>query len=404
MSSVPHAVSPPIHRELFDMPPQVLWLSHCKDGPLPRVAAAAVHALMDTELRPWDLHWNEDFLDVQRCLRHIGATLLGVESRDMSLVTCTSTGLEVVALGYPWQDGDEVLIPAGEFPSNRLPWLALARRGVSCTEVPLWEGQASRTFVAPQAGIEPEQRLLDAITPRTRVMAVSWVRYQDGVRLDLERLGRGCRERGVHLVVDGIQGAGTMVASFEGVSAFSTGGHKGLLGLQGQGLLWTDHAFRQQLIPLGTWLSAPEDFSQGGTQAQGEEPWATDGRRLEAGSPSILSCAALASSIRLLVEAGGVAAIQAHIVRLQRTLLAALARDARWSAEAERLGALVDAGRMGSTLSFALPAEQSARLLAAAEAQGISTSTREGYLRIAFHGWHGMDDVERCVGWLLSAA
>jgi cysteine desulfurase / selenocysteine lyase len=398
---VPHAAIPLLPRELFDMPPELLWLSHCKDGPLPRVSAAAVRALLDTELRPWELRWNEDFLDVQRSLRAIGATLLGVDAQDMSLVTCTSTGLEAVALGYPWQAGDEVLIPAGEFPSNRLPWLALASRGVACTEVELWEGQLSGSV--PKAGIAPEQRLLDAITSRTRIMAVSWVRYQDGVRLDLEALGRGCRERGVHLVVDGIQGAGTMVASFEGVSAFSTGGHKGLLGLQGQGLLWTERSFRQQLIPLGTWLSAPEDFSQGGAQRPGDALWAADGRRLEAGSPSILSCAALASSIRLLVECGGAAAIQTHVTSLQRALLAALAKDARWSAEVERLDALVRAGKIGSTLSFAVPAERSAELLRFAEAQHISVSLREGYLRIAFHGWHGAQDVKRCASWLLSA-
>lgn len=382
------------------MPPDVLWLSHCKDGPVPLASADAVRALLDTELRPWDLRWKEDFLDVQRSLRDIGATLFGVDAQDMSLVTCTSTGLEVVALGYPWQDGDEVIIPAGEFPSNRLPWLSLTRRGVSCTEVDLWDMQSVR---APDAGIEPEQRLLDAITPRTRVMAVSWVRYQDGIRLDLDRLGRGCRERGVHLVVDGIQGAGTVAASFESISAFATGGHKGLLGLQGQGLLWTDHAFRQQLMPLGTWLSAPDDFSQSGTQKQGDEPWATDGRRLEAGSPSILSCAALASSIRLLVKSGGAAAIQSHIIELQRRLLDALATDAAWAAEAGRLAELVRVGKVGSILSFALPGELSARLLQAAETQGISTSSREGYLRVAFHGWHGSGDVERCAAWLLSS-
>ncbi|MDR3446394.1 MULTISPECIES: aminotransferase class V-fold PLP-dependent enzyme [unclassified Dyella] len=395
-----HAVSPLIAPQLFDMPPDVLWLSHCKDGPLPRASAETVRALLDTELRPWDLRWNEDFLDVQRSLRDISATLLGVDAQDMSLVTCTSTGLEVVALGYPWQHGDEVVIPAGEFPSNRLPWLSLARRGVTYTEIALWEGQSAR---APDAGIEPEQRLLDAITPRTRVIAVSWVRYQDGVRLDLNKLGRGCRERGVHLVVDGIQGAGTVASSFDGVSAFSTGGHKGLLGLQGQGLLWTDRTFRQQLIPLGTWLSAPDDFSQSGTQTQSDEPWATDGRRLEAGSPSILSCAALASSIRLLVQSGGAASIQAHVAQLQRSLLAMLAADAAWAVEAGRLGDLLAAGKMGSILSFAVPLETSARLLNAAQTQGISASTREGYLRIAFHGWHGSSDVERCAAWLLSS-
>ncbi|QNK02041.1 aminotransferase class V-fold PLP-dependent enzyme [Dyella telluris] len=399
-----HLPSPLLPREWFDMPAGVYWFSHCKDGPLPRASAAAVRALMETELRPWEVRWSEDFLDVQRSLRQVGATLLGVVEQDISLVTCTSSGLEAVALGYPWQDGDEVLLPLGEFPSNRLPWLALARRGVDCREVPLWEGQAAPVTAAPVAGMTPEQRLLEAIGPRTRIMAVSWVRYQDGVRLDLEKLGRGCRERGVHLVVDGIQGAGTMVASFEGVSAFATGGHKGLLGLQGQGLLWTDPAFRQQLLPLGTWLSAPDDFSQGGTQSQSDELWAADGRRLEAGSPSILSCAALASSLRLLVECGGTAALQRHIVSLQRALLSRLAQDARWAAEAARLDALVRADQLGSTLSFALPTRQSDELLRTAQMHGISTSTREGYLRIAFHGWHGATDVERCAAWLLGTA
>lgn len=399
---MPLAASPLLPRELFDFPPGLLWLSHCKDGPVPRASARRLTELLATETRPWALRWNEDFLDIQASLREAGAAFFGVEVQDISLATCTTSGLEAISLGYPWKDGDEVLIPVGEFPSNRLPWLALARRGVTCTEVPLWPGHATDASVPPVPGIEPEQRLLDAITPRTRVMAVSWVRYQDGVRLDLAKLGRGCRERGVHLVVDGIQGAGTMVPAFEGVSAFATGGHKGLLGLQGQGLLWTDAAFRQTLLPLGTWLSAPDTFSQTGKQADSDALWATDGRRLEAGSPSILSCAVLAESIRLLTGHGGARAIQAHVIGLQEALLERLAASEAWADEARRLGGLVRAGRMGSTLSFALPAERMECLWKAAEANGISVSVREGYLRVAFHGWHGRDDVERCSAWLLA--
>lgn len=399
---MPQAITPPMSRGLFDFPHEVLWLSHCKDGPLPRASAKAITTLLDTELRPWDLRWNEDFLDIQRKLREVGATLLGAEAKDISLMTCTSVGLEAVALGFPWEQGDEVLIPVGEFPSNRLPWLALASRGIRCTEVELWPDQSANPAVSPYAGIEPEQRLLEAITPRTRLVSVSWVRFQDGIRLDLEKLGRGCRARGVHLVVDGIQGAGTVMPSLEGVSAFATGGHKGLLGTQGQGLLWTESTFRQLLIPLGTWLSAPEDFSQAGTQAATDALWANDGRRLEAGSPSILACAALATSIQLLIDSGGAAAIQRHVVGLQRQLLAKLAQSPWWAAEAERLSRLVDAGRVGPTLSFRMPDDLAERLLSQGAAKGISASTREGYLRIALHGWHAIEDVERCAAWLCS--
>ena len=390
-------------RDLFDFPPDTLWLSHCKDGPIPRASAQRLTTLLATELQPWTLRWQEDFLDIQASLRHAGASFLGVDAHDISLTTCTTTGLEAISLGYPWEEGDEVLIPVGEFPSNRLPWLALARRGVRCTEVPLWSGHRGDATAPPASDIEPEQRLLDAITPRTRMIAASWVRYQDGIRLDLAKLGRGCRERGVHLVVDGIQGAGTMVPSFEGVSAFATGGHKGLLGLQGQGLLWTDPAFRQRLIPVGTWLSASDAFSQHGRHDRDNEFWVDDGRRLEAGSPSILSCAVLARSIQLLIDHGGAPAIQAHVTGLQQALLARLATSEAWASEARRVGDLVRAGRVGSTLSLVPRPDRVDRLLKLAEANRIYVSLREGYLRIAFHGWHAEEDVERCAAWLLAA-
>lgn len=394
---MPNQPVPLIDPALFDMPPGLLWLSHCKDGPMPRAADAVAQALIQTERRPWELRWQEDFLDVQQRLRERGAALLGVSADDVSLVSCTSTGLEAVALGFPWERDDEVVIPAGEFPSNRLPWLALERRGVRCREVSLWEGQP---HAPPRAGLAPERRLLDALTPRTRVMAVSWVRFQDGLRLDLDALGRGCRERGVHLVVDGIQGAGTMMPALDHVSAFATGGHKGLLGMQGQGLLWTEPRFRRQLMPLGTWLSAPTAFSQSGTQEAQASPWAGDGRYLEAGSPSIVGCGALAASIELLLAAGGAARLQAHIRQLQRLLLELLAPLDEWASEAERLLALLEAQRIGPTLCFHLPPEKIDELLARARVHHIDASTREGYLRTAWHGWHGEADVQRCAAWL----
>ncbi len=404
MPPVPLDISPLIDPALFDMPPRTLWLSHCKDGPITRASGDVVRSLLQSELQPWALRWQEDFLDVQQRLRSLGAALLNVAVDDMSLATCTSSGLEAVALGFPWNAGDDVVIPAGEFPSNRLPWLALARRGVHCSEVPLWDGQLATPRQPPRPGIAPEQRLLDAITARTRVMAVSWVRFQDGLRLDLEALGHGCRQRGVHLVVDGIQGAGTMVPVLDHVSAFATGGHKGLLGMQGQGLLWTEPGFRQQLMPLGTWLSGPAVFSQSGRQEEHASHWSSDGRYLEAGSPSIVSCAALAESIKVLLAVGGPPRLQSHIGQLQRLLLETLASHEAWSDDATRLLGLLEARRMGPTLCFDLPADKANALLEAGLAQGIDASTREGFLRTAWHGWHGSDDVQRCAAWLTGSA
>lgn len=369
---------------------------------MPRSALAGMQEILQQELRPWEMNWERDFLGTCQALRDAGAQLLDADVSDISITQCTTTGLEAIAFGMPWQPGDEVLIPRDEFPSNRLPWMALSARGVVCREVTLWDGQEALPPRVPTVAVDPEQRLMDAIGPRTRIVAVSWIRYQDGIRLDVQRLGQACRERGVHLVVDGIQGAGTTLASLAGVSAFASGGHKGLLGPQGQGLLWTSPELRALLMPSGTWLAAPSAFSQSGVQEAPLVPWATDGRRLEPGSPSIVNCRALAASLTMLLGAG-IGRIEDHVRALQQQLLDALKDDPFWQTDAARVRCLVDHRRTGPTLCFHYDDEQAqavTRLLALGEREGITASTRDGFLRIAFHGWHDAADVRRTAAWM----
>jgi selenocysteine lyase/cysteine desulfurase len=287
--------------------------------------------------------------------------------------------------------------------------LALAARGVSFREVPLWEGHQAGAeawaSAAPLAGDDPEGRIIAALGPRTRILTVSWVRFQDGLKLDLQRLGAGCRERGVHLVVDGIQGLGTVPINLEGLSALASGGYKGLLAPEGLGLLWTEPDFRARLAPSGSWLSVEQatDFARPSTDLQ--RAWLPDGRVLEPGGPNLLHSAALLESLRLLNETG-VEAIQTHVARLQDRLLLAL-QGTPWIREVARLQGLQGAGRLGSILCFhhgGRGPEGLDRLLKAGYRQGILASVREGYLRVAFHGFHTEKDVDRVAAWLSGTA
>ena len=400
--------SPPLNPALFHLDEGHLWVMHCSEGPVPRVGMRAVRALMQKELQPWEVRWEEDFLALPAAVRTEAARLLGAQSDDLTLTPSTSTGLVAVAQGFPWQAGDEVVAPLGEFPSNAWPWLALAFRGVGFREVPLWEGHGSGgaawVSTPPTGDLQPEERLLAAIGPRTRVLAVSWVRFQDGLRLDLQKLGAGCQARGVHLVVDGIQAAGTVPVDLEGVSAFATGGHKGLLAPQGMGFLWTEARFRSTLAPSGTWLSVEEatDFTRPSTDFH--RAWLPDGRALEPGGPDLLHAAALVESLRLLNQAG-VPAIAAHVDGLQHQLLRLLG-GSLWTEDCHRLEHLRATGRLGSILAFHHGGRGPAFLetvLRAGYRRGIYASVREGYLRVAFHGFHTDADVARVAGWLGAA-
>lgn len=396
----------PLNPALFHLDPQTTWVMHCAEGPVPRAAMRAVRAFMFKELQPWKLDFKADFIGLPAAVRREGARILGAEADDLSLVASTSEGLQRIAMGFPWQAGDEVLAPLGEFPSNAWPWKAQGQRGVAFREVPLWEGHRSGAeawaSAPPTTAADPEARLLAALGPSTKVLTLSWVRFQDGLKLDLPKLAVGCAERGVALVVDAIQGLGTcVVPCLTGVSALASSGHKGLLAPQGLGLLWTEPAFRASLVPGGSWLSVEgaTDFARPNTDL--DRAWLVSGERLEAGVPNLVGCAALAESLKAISHAG-VPAIEAHVRKLQSRLLSRLEGSA-WDGEAARLRALLEADRLGSILAFhhrGLSPETLQAALHKGMRQGIYASVREGYLRVALHGFHTEADVDRVVAWM----
>jgi cysteine desulfurase / selenocysteine lyase len=385
----------PLNPALFHLDPDHLWLSHCSDGPVPRSVGRGVLDLLHKEQWPWQLRWNEDFLGLPRTVREAVARVVDGQPEDISLTSNTSTGLQTIAQAFPWKAGDEVVAPLGEFPSNVLPWKALSSRGVTFHEVPLWEGhRPGWDSTPPRAGVDFESKLVRFAHTGARMLAVSWVRFQDGLKLDLARLGQVCRERDVCLVVDGIQGAGTAIPDLRGAGAFACGGHKGLLSPQGLGFLWTAPGLRRQLLPTGTWLSL--------TEAPGTRTWVDDGRRLEPGGPNLLACAALLEALKVLHEPG-IAAIASHIQQLQGQLLGLMETRGLWPEEVRRLRALLEADRLGPFLAFhhgGRGPEAMQELLDRGLRRGIHASVREGYLRIAFHGWHEEGDLPRIVEWL----
>jgi selenocysteine lyase/cysteine desulfurase len=115
-----------------------------------------------------------------------------------------------------------------------------------------------------------------------------------------------------------------------------------------------------------------------------------------------MACAGALESFRTINQAG-VPTIAEHILTLQNRFLEGLARIPAWAAEAERLKTLLDAGRLGSILALHhgdRGPEGMHDLLMKGIRRGVYASVREGYLRVAFHGWHEEKDVERVVDWL----
>src|SRR5919202_5083322 len=104
------------------------WLNAAHQGPLPRVAVEAAEEALAEKEAP-HLIEDEAFVEVPRHLRAILGRLIGAPPEEIILGNSASWGLQVLANGLPWQDGDEILVLADEFPATVFPWFVAEQRG-----------------------------------------------------------------------------------------------------------------------------------------------------------------------------------------------------------------------------------------------------------------------------------
>src|SRR5687768_6730106 len=97
------------------------YFDHAAVAPLSGPAAEALAAWTTDVAQNGDAHWPVWAARLEQ-VRRQGAALLGATIEETALVRNTTEGINLVAEGFPWQPGDNVVLPADEFPSNRYPW------------------------------------------------------------------------------------------------------------------------------------------------------------------------------------------------------------------------------------------------------------------------------------------
>ncbi|WP_268797226.1 aminotransferase class V-fold PLP-dependent enzyme [Pseudomonas huanghezhanensis] len=274
----------------FAQAPGLRYLNHAAVGPWPKRAADAVASFAQENVLLGARDYPE-WMKVEQRLRERLMRLLNAPSTDdIALVKNTSEALSFVAFGLDWREGDQIVISDEEFPSNRVVWEALKPQGVEVIQVSM-------------ASEDPEQALLQACGPRTRLLSISAVQFATGIRLDLDRLGHGCKQRGVLFCVDAIQQLGALPFDVQASQCdfAMADGHKWMCGPEGLGVFYCRAALRPQLkLSEFGWhmLEHMGDYSRREWQP------ASSARRFECGSPNTLGAMALDASLSLLEEVG----------------------------------------------------------------------------------------------------
>jgi selenocysteine lyase/cysteine desulfurase len=292
----------------------VAYLDAANIAPLPLAAARAGREALGLKERPFRIT-GQTYLSVVAEARALAARLLGAREESVALVTGAGQVVNAVARGLDLGEGDEVLLPRHEFPSNDLPWRWLARRGVVVR------------VVEPDdpSGAVSAARLAAEVSPRTRVVAFSHVSYLHGGRIDPGPVVEAARRVGAVTVVDGSQAAGALPFDFgaSGVDVYAAAAYKHLLGPYGTAVgLFSPRVLGRLAVGDVNWWSVAGAEDWNAFPATVElKPGA---RRYDAHEPaSFNNVMPLAESLRLVLEVTP-ARVQAHARALGDRLLAGL--------------------------------------------------------------------------------
>jgi selenocysteine lyase/cysteine desulfurase len=351
------------------------YFNHAAVGPWPRATAEAASAFADENMHHGSANYMEWLKREERLRRNL-ARLTGASSGDdIALLKNTTEGICLVAAGLDWQAGQNVVLPADEFPSNRLPWLALAGRGVKAREVDI------------RAAGDAEQALLDAMDHDTRLLTVSSVQWTDGFRLDLERLGRACHERGVLFFVDAIQQLGALPLDVEAahIDFLAADAHKWLLGPEGIAVFYCREERRPELrLQQHGWHMVDRfwDFDR-----DQWEPSST-ALRFEAGTPNSIGQAALDASVSLFLQTG-MDAVSARVLDNTAQLI-----DGLQAMGGVRVTSRTDDERRSGIVAFTHDRFDPNEIYRGLQRQGVSCAMRGGAVRLSPHYYQGKRELE----------
>jgi L-cysteine/cystine lyase len=152
--------------------------------------------------------------DAREQLRSDMAALVGVSADRVALTASTTDGCNIVLAGLDLRDGDEVITTTDEH---------FGLLG------PLHTSRAKVVVVEP----DPE-RIVEAVTPSTRLLALSHVLWTTGAVLPVHELRA---TTGLPILVDGAQSVGTMSVDAGGLDYYTVSGQKWLCGPEGTGAL-----------------------------------------------------------------------------------------------------------------------------------------------------------------------
>lgn len=360
------------YRREFPVTENLVYFNSAGTGPLPLRTSQAMQRMAEEQVRFGGRDWSR-WMESVDAMRASAAQLIGAQPDQIAVTKNTSEALSFLAQGLEWRPGDAVVAARDDFPANYLPWARLEARGVKLRWLDTRGGRLDLNDI-------------DEACAGARLLAVSFVDYLTGFRLDLDAVGEIARRRGCLLAVDAVQGLGPFPVDVgrSGVDLLSASGHKWLVAPEGAAIGFFSQRLMEQLDPpeFG-WMNVAgyDDHSKVQNLRAGAA-------RYECGTLNTIGCFGLRASIELFLEIG----VRNTALRVDGLAqrLAAGAREKGFQLAVER-----DSASGSGIVSFAKEGVDMQAMTRRLADEGVSVAYRRGMLRAAPHFYNTNDEVDR---------
>ncbi|BCS20263.1 uncharacterized protein APUU_20695S [Aspergillus puulaauensis] len=307
-----------------------------------------------------------------------------VSPKEVGFAPSVADGISMLVESLDWTEGDNVCFHADEFPSIVAPFVL--RRQQQQSRLKEKTGGDAKITSPEVRYYNSETGLQDVVNSKTRLIAVSYVSYLDGSRIDLPHYRALADSVGAILVVDYTQAAGyapinASIADF----AFSAC-YKWLLGTTGAAIAFWNLARRPEWRPVtGGWHSlnlgsARPSWETSQLEARG------DALCFSRGNPAHSSIYVLRGCLEFLGQ-WDAGVIQDHVQGLTKALLGRL--------QAEGILSATPADRARHGASVVVYCEGASEIVDEMARKGVYASNGQGRVRISFHGYNCLADVDR---------
>lgn len=353
----------------------IIYFNHASTAPISnKVKERIEEFIRERSEDALDDYWA--FKSVADETKNIIGEMINCSGDRTAFLDNTTNGIIWLAQGIDWNAGDRIILNDVEFPANVYPFLQLKEKGVEVD------------IIKSTNGIVTAEEIIKTIHPKTKLISISYVQFLSGYRIDLEKIGKICKEKGIIFSVDAIQGLGAIRLDVEkfNIDFLANGTQKWLLGLQGLAFIYVRKELQDKMksAPIG-WLAVKDAWNLLDFDLTTKET----AERFQPGTLNNLGIYAFNSSMKLFKEFG-FNEIENQVISNSKYFIK----------ELEKIGyksplLSLPEKHLSGIASF--KSEYAQKIFDILSQKKIVCSLREGYIRFAPHFYNTKQEIDLVV-------